>query len=413
MSQSRAPKEFRYWEHLAHPRAQRLRAVGRRLLGFDPAPDPNVVDTIGSMYFDADPLAEAFVDEAYLARSSAEGRALLDEAIESGTAAMASPPQSLVDLFADIETEPSWVDHEMVELGAKVFRRYGTDVFRFAGTITLAAYSENSVAKPLALTGGYAGKSAQRRFLETAAFWIAVSAPGGLRAGAPGRASALRVRIMHVFVRRRLLSHSEWDLDAWGVPISQADALLTLMGGSFAPALGLRLLGYRTTNDEILALMHFWRYVGHLMGVRPRWYPSTLRDAWQLSFVTAIKGVNRAGRDGTMLCQSYVNAFAPVQGSNGVDRWFAEIGHRRHLAMTRLFLPPHLHRRHELPGAGVWTVAPLLELPIRFVAETVRQHISAADRLADRVASESRRRWFARYMGDRAAEYRPVEHFTR
>ena len=69
--------------------------------------------------------------------------------------------------------------------GARAFRRYGTAVFRFAGAITLEGYAENSVAKPLALTGAYAGSSTRRRFLETVAFWIAVSEPGGLLRGAP------------------------------------------------------------------------------------------------------------------------------------------------------------------------------------------------------------------------------------
>ena len=161
-----------------------------------------------------------------------------------------------------------------VEHGARVFRRYGTAMFRFAGAVTLEAYSESSVAKPLILTGAYAGGSTRHRFLETAAFWIAVSEPGGLAPGAPGRASALRVRIMHVFVRKRLLAHPEWNVDAWGVPISQGDALLTLMGGSFAPGIAMQAMGYRPSVRDIEAMMHFWRYVGHLMGVRPRWYPT-------------------------------------------------------------------------------------------------------------------------------------------
>jgi len=75
--------------------------------------------------------------------------------------------------------------------------------------------------------------------------------------------------MMHVFVRQRLLAHPEWDLDAWGVPISQADALLTLLGGSVAPGLALRAMGYRPSAEDIEDAMLFWRYVGHLMGVRP------------------------------------------------------------------------------------------------------------------------------------------------
>lgn len=391
----------------------RARAVAKRLLGFDPAPPDDVVATFASMYYDADPLAEAFVREVYFTQGSARGRELLEQALAHGVGSIPDAPESLRRLFADIERDPDWVDLELVEHGARVFRRYGTSVFRFAGAITLTAYAESSVAKPLALTGAYAGKSARHRFLETAAFWIAVSEPGGLAPGAPGRASALRVRVMHVFVREKLLAHPEWNLDAWGVPISQADATLTLMGGSVAPGLALYAMGYRTSKRDILALMHFWRYVGHLMGVRPRWYPSSLREAAQLSFLTFVKGAHRAGDDERRLCQAYAHAFAPAPDAPWVDRLRGGVSHRVHLGYTRFFMPRRAYRRNQLPGAWPWVLYPLLQAPFIFAAETLRLSFPPLDEVADQVARRSRKRWLRRHLGDRAAEYRPAERFTR
>jgi hypothetical protein len=399
----RMPSEFRYWDNLERPAVKRVRAVAKRVLGFDPAPPDDVVRMLASMYYDADPLCEAFVDDVYLKAGSAAGRAMLEQALAGGVDSVPDASASLRTLFADLERDPDWVDWGRVERGARAFRRYGTAVFRFAGAITLEGYAENSVAKPLALTGAYTGSSTRRRFLETAAFWIAVSEPGGIRPGAAGRASALRVRVMHVFVRRKLLAHPQWDMDAWGVPISQADALLTLMGGSFAPGLALHLLGYIATPDDIVAMMHFWRYVGHLMGVRPRWYPETLRDAAQLSFVTLVKGARLSGDDGRELCQSYARAFED-------STW---LEHRLHLAYTRLFVTPPSHRRYGLPGAGPWVVAPLALAPLRAAVEVARRAVPGVDALVDRFARRERDRWFARHMAGRTPEYKPVEQFTR
>jgi hypothetical protein len=309
----------------------------------------------------------------------------------------------------DVETAPPWLDWAEVERGARAFRRYGTAVFRFAGAITLEGYAESSVAKPLALTGAYAGDSARRRFLETVAFWIAVSEPDGLRPGAAGRASALRVRVMHVFVRRKLAAHPEWDAAAWGVPISQGDALLTLMGGSFAPGLALHALGFLPSRAEIVAMMHFWRYVGHLLGVRPRWYPTTLGEAAQLTFVTLIKGARTAGEDGVTLCQAYARAFAPAPGAGWRARW----EHGLHRGFTRLFVSPRTYRHNRLPPAGPWALIALLQLPLRAPLEVLRRIVPGLDAVADRRARRQRARWFARHMGDRPAEYRPVEKFTR
>jgi hypothetical protein len=413
----RAPAEFRYWANLDKPWARRLRTAGRVALGFDPAPPDDVVQAFAASYYDADPLAEAFVEEVYRSggvEGRARGRAMLDQALEHGASSVDNAPQSLLALFEDIERDPDWVDQGLVEHGARVFRRYGTAVFQFAGAITLEGYSESSVAKPLALTGAYAGGSTRRRFLETAAFWIAVSEPGGLARFAPGRASALRVRIMHVFVRTRLLAHPEWDLDKWGVPISQGDALLTLMGGSFAPGIAMQAMGYRPSVRDIEAMMHFWRYVGHLMGVRPRFYPQSLTDACQLTFVTIVKAARTSGEDGRHLCKSYVDAFLPDPKAPLSQRVWQTFSHRMHIGMTRFFLPPWTYRRNELPRAGLWALHPLLQFPWIFTAETFRRMFpTVLEGVADHVARRSRNRWFSRYMGTRRAEYRPVDNFTR
>ncbi|MCW5835259.1 MAG: hypothetical protein KIS78_22855, partial [Labilithrix sp.] len=170
------PSEFRYWENERRGWVRFARAAGR-LVGFDPAPPREVVEAIASMYEDGDPLADAFLDEV---ASVKDARAMFHRAARDGIASVPDAPASLRALFADVETPPDWLDPALVERGARVFRRYGAHVFRFAGAITLAGYSESSVAKPLAMTGGYVGGSARRRFLETVAFWIEVSEPGGL-----------------------------------------------------------------------------------------------------------------------------------------------------------------------------------------------------------------------------------------
>ena len=138
----------------------------------------------------------------------------------------------------------------------------GPAVFSFQGVGTLLAYTENPIVQPLSMTGKYAGDAALNRFMETARFWIDVSDPGGTRPGAPGRATAMRVRIMHVFLRQRITRHPQWNLAAWGKPINQAEATITLLSGGFGAGLGMHKLGYRSTTADTEAMMHFWRYVG-------------------------------------------------------------------------------------------------------------------------------------------------------
>jgi hypothetical protein len=180
------------------------------------------------------------------------------------------------------------------------------------------------------------------------------------------------------------------------------------MGGSFAPGIAMRTMGYRPGVDEVEALMHFWRYVGHLMGVRPRWIPTTLREAVQLTYVTLVKGARGSGDDGIALCRSFAQAFAPPENAT----WRQRVEHGLHLGYTRFFTPPWTYRHNGLPPAGLWALHPLTRFPFVFAAETLRRHVPALEDVADRVARHSRERWF-RKRSDRPAIYEPVDSFTR
>lgn len=411
-SAPRAPTDFRYRERAPQPEQRALRRVAR-LLGIDVTPPESLVHAFEQAYFKGDPRADAFVRACLARKLGLHGaRDALDRAL-AGEHDDHAPPE-LDALLEDVRARPAWLDDARVSRGARVFRRWGSQVFRFAGAITLGGYLESSVAKPLALSGGYVGEAARHRFLETASFWVEVSEPGGLAPGAPGLLAALRVRLLHATVRARLEGHAEWNEAAWGVPISEGDALLTLLGGSLAPGVGLSLLGYRTSRAEIEDLLHFWRWVGHLMGVRFEPFPETLEDALRLSYVAALKGSAGAGEDGRALCRAYVEAFAPNDAMEGVGaKARARLEHGLHRGMTRLFLPPSVYRAQGLPSAGWWPLLPLLPFPLVFAAETLRRRSRTLDALADDLARRERRAWLTRQLGAARVGFRPGETLRR
>lgn len=409
----RIPSEFQYFHNVEQPvNVWRMR-LARVLFRQNPRLPDEVIRTWAQSYYDADPVAERFVEEVYLKQGQAAGRAMVELALAQGVDAVPDAPDSLKALFAEVEQIPAWADMAVVTKGARVFRRYGPQMYAFLGAITLDAYQENSVTKPLVFTGAYAGESANRRFLETAAFWRDVSSPDGLRAGGIGVRTAVRVRLMHVFVRKGLLRHPQWDLAAWGVPISQGDALLTLVAGSIAPGVGLKAMGYRADRDEIEAMLHFWRYVGYVMGVQPRWYPATVEEGMALLFASFIKGPKRAGEDGRNLAHAFIRSFAPGEADAGFIYWRKKLDYWLELGMTWFFLPGDTFRRHQLPGPGLWGLAPLAQFPLVFGLETIRRHSRWADEWRDRWAQRASERWLALHLGEREAEYKAVEGFTR
>jgi hypothetical protein len=409
----RIPTEFRYFENVQKPAVQRRRKWMKAILRFDPQLPDEIVRTWAKTYYDADPVAEAFVEQVYMKLGQKAGREMVDRALEHGVGSIPDAPESLKTLFAEFETPPAWLDWDKVELGARAFRRFGPHMYSFAGSVTLEAYQENSVAKPLAFTGAYNGESANRRFLETAAYWIDVGAPGALRPGGIGIKTALRVMLMHVFVRKQMHNHPKWDLDARGVPISQGDAILTLMGGSVAPGMALKSMGYRASREEIEAMMHFWQYVGHIMGVQPRWYPETMEDGLRLLYASFVKGAKKAGEDGRTLAQSYVQSTAPGNQGSRLERFFKSLDYHMELGYTSHFMSGKTFRKFGLPNPGLWRLFPVAQAPAIFAAETLRKRIPAVDDAMDAVAQWRSRRWLKARLGERSAEYKAVETFTR
>lgn len=412
-STNRVPHEFAYWKNIHDPAIQRRRRWIRRLTGVDPQLPDDVIRNFAHSYYDADPVAEAFVEEVYMKRGQKFGRDMVDRALAHGVDSVGDAPDSLRRLFAEIEVDPPWLDWNRVERGAKVFRKFGTRMFSMAGSVTLHGYQESSVAKPLAFTGAYTGQSANNRFLETCGFWIDVAEPGAMRPGGEGVKTALRVRLMHVFVRKRLIAHPQWNLEAWGVPISQGDALLTLMGGSAIAGLAMLPLGYITTPREVEDALHFWRYVGYLVGVQPRWFPDSYGQAIGLLFAADVKGVRRSGEDGRNLAHSYVASYAPNAEDEGVSALLKRIEYYNELGYTKFFMPRSSFRGYGLPSPGLWTVAPYLKAPWIFLSEVLRRLVPTVDLWLDDYARWETKSWVAWRLGPRRPEYTAVEKFTR
>lgn len=100
--------------------------------------------------------------------------------------------------------------------------------------------------------------------------------------GGEGWQSAVRVRLLHTNVRRRVLKLAEkrrnddsntsenvYDVEKNGVPINQEDMLGTLCAFSTAPLAMLQRIGATPTAQERKDFIGLWRHVGFYMGLEP------------------------------------------------------------------------------------------------------------------------------------------------
>lgn len=402
----RTPTHFRYWEARQEPAWRMREAFARRWFKHELFPTDEQAALLCDDLYGGDPVAEKFVAEVFFGEiGHKRGREMLTTALAEGIDAVPDAPASMRELFADFEAVPEWVDSDRVEAGAAIWRRWGTMLFSVAGVITLEIYTESGVATPLSLSGGYAGDNALRRFLESARFWIDVSSPGDLfTPGSAGRTTAMLVRIMHVATRKRVGEHPEWDAEKWGLPISQTYMMLTQIGGSVAPALSLWLIGYQTSAREMRDLVHFNRYMGHLLGVKPRWMPETVRECLQvLALATAARSYD-SGDHGKELIESFPAAFAPREGQSRLQRLRAAYNYRIISAYCAVWMAPATRKPYDLPKAFPWVLILLVRYPLITAVELLRR-LPGLKQLHEAVMVWHRRSWWEAQMQGRTAHF--------
>lgn len=386
----------------------RLRDTVLRLTGVDVFPADWVAERFRAGLTEGDPVAERFVAETYHGELGApRARELVERAVEVGVDNVPEAPESLRALVKDFETVPDWVDPALVEEGAAVWRRWAYALGAVGNAGTMDTYTEAWLALPLSLSGGYAGDRALHRYMETTRWWMEVCKPGAvLQSGSVARAISLHVRIMHVSIRARVRRHPEWDFDRWGLPISQSAMLLTLLGGSVAPALGLTALGFLTSPQETRAVLHFNRYCGHLVGVRCEgWFPETVLDAWRILFMAdSARSYDSAGT-GSELVESFMPAFAPKPGQRGLDRVRAAYHFRIQAGYSGLFMLPWNRRRYDLPSPAPGIALLLSRAPLIAVVEVLRRLVPGVDARWQRFGSRRWQRWYRWQSGGKAAEF--------
>ena len=401
-----APTAFRYPE--VGRRRSLLRNRVRRFLGVDPFPSDAVAHAFIAGLNEGDPVAERFVSETYHgALGARKARDLVEKAQREGIDNVGEAPEAMRALFEEFEQLPEWVDPDLVEEGAAVWRRWAYALGALGNAGTNDTYTEGWLAVPLSLSGGYAGQRALHRYLETSRWWIEVCRPGAvLTPGSPARNISLHVRIMHVSVRERVKKHPEWDSDRWGLPISQSAMLLTLLGGSVAPAAGLYLLGHLTSRHEMAAVLHFNRYCGHLVGVRCEGYfPETPADAWRILLMADSARAYDSAEAGTELVESFVPAFAPAAGHRGLARLRAEYHYRVQAGYLGLYMLPWNRRRYRLPSALPGIMLLLLRSPVIAALELARRVSPGVDRRWQRANLERWENWLQWQSAGKAAGF--------
>ncbi len=223
----------------------------------------------------ADPLAEAVAADSHPGGSTTS---VLRNALAHGISSLDESTDSMRALFAFLDDEPAWADHDRMARAADALIVNTAPLGIVLGAASLVRGAGNTIAaKPLAITGRYVSQPAMRS-VEVGEWLSQVITPGGMRRDGDGFAYTVRVRMIHAHVRQMLWKRGDWDEKAWGVPIPQPYMAFTIAEFGHIAIDAMHTLGVRFTDRELEDIYHLWRYVGHVVGMSPELNPSCEAD---------------------------------------------------------------------------------------------------------------------------------------
>lgn len=385
----------------------RAARMGRplRLFGRVREVDEELMQRIGRAMTERDELGGRLA-EAIRTRAGDPGKVTLRQlrtALHEGLDAVPDAPPALADFLRANTDVPDWVDWDLVEEGARVYNRLGQNAADVLTQLSLVGgYRFGGPTDLLVATGGLTGDMTRRRLAETQKWAITLGQPGALRPGGEAWRLTLHVRAMHALVNAEFAD--TWDTERWGLPINQADLASTLGLFDGVLLIGSRALGARVTRAESRAVMHQWKWIGHLMGVDDDFLVDRETERHRISYhvLLAQSDITDAG---PKLAQAVVEAQADRTYPGwpaGLQRLRAKWEQERLLSMLTVFLGPTSMRELGLPLRPPWAHAYVAGLNVwRYgVLNRTRWGRQRMDRWGAQVS----RRILDSYFGDEAED---------
>lgn len=369
----------------------------------NPEPSKEELDAYGNQLWEGDEFADDVADW-YRQSGMAKARQQLEHILENPEELHRPETPAVLQRFLSEQLpKPSWLDDSKLELGAATCRRigmFGNLVMR--DMALMGGYQSSAINKPLVFTGAL-DSGADRRLAETRKFWIDVTREGALSQGGFGIKTATHVRIMHSLIRRGIMKTPGWSNEKWGLPINQADMVITSLSFSVVFLLGLRSMGFHFSKKEAEAVLHFWRYVGHLLGINADLLPETEQQGRRLLYL-ATRTQPGSDQDSRQLAIALRDQPLQQNKSNWVGRLKIQI----HSGFSRFFLDKQAADDLCLPN-NLWRIWPAFIIPPIFIIERLRVIIPGATSLAEKLGGLWQSTGVDRHLAGKQAEFK-IEH---
>ena len=213
-----------------------------------------------------DPVMDAVIDELAAVPRDQVSR-FIEAGMEQDKEAIRGAPQALRDFFVHSPPpDPPWLDYDAFAPGFRAFHANVGSIFAAFVTGTLIDGFCTLISSSFIRTGRVLDRGV-RRLRQNNRHMVEIFFPGGLNRDGDGWKLSVRIRFIHAQVRRLLAESDDWDMDAWGVPVSAAHLGFAIACFSARTLRHSSSLGGKYTREQREGLCAVWRYAGHLMGI--------------------------------------------------------------------------------------------------------------------------------------------------
>lgn len=262
------------------------------------------------------------------------------------------PDESTVwnDFFKDIDLNPDWLDKNKLQKGSELCRRPGlTSLIVLRDYCLMGGYESAAINKPLIYTGALK-KGAVKRLVDTVEFWVQITKENGLEKGSEGLKQIFLTRMIHAYSRVHILDKSDWDAEKWGIPINSWDMLATNLGFSLVFMVGLQRMGIQVSSEEKEGVFHFWKYIGHLLGIPLELLPDNEDEAIESLYYWTM--TQREGDADTQLLASALKE-EPVMAQYPTNTLMRKMMREIHLFYNHYLLGEYSCRLLGLPSTTI------------------------------------------------------------
>ncbi len=223
-----------------------------------------------------DPLADAVVAAI---REDGEVRGQLNDGAKNGLASLKNPHRAVVALLTQCETVPDFHPFLSQEELQNALRNGNRSWYILPPVVTDIGLSSGSLTQlytsfPLSTVLNGTGRLIDRvgrRPIETTHWLDQVMYPGNLLPGRIGYVETIQVRMIHAYARAAHLKRG-YDTAALGTPISQSEMGFSWYAFTLTCLLPAEEMGYSLTPAETAEFYTYWWYIGHLLGIDPRYF---------------------------------------------------------------------------------------------------------------------------------------------